>query len=196
MRRSGIGYPLHWPKDRPRSKVSDREGPFFVSMGEAIDHLLDELRKMGADHVIISCNARGRQTDLGWRPLVRDTNPSDPGVAVWFIKDNEKHCITCDRWPHLTDNIRSIGKTVESLRAVKRWGSSEMASRAVSGFRAALPPAGSDWKSILGAGVTTVADAKKSFRMLAAKAHPDHGGNPAEMQRLNEALAAAKAELD
>jgi hypothetical protein len=192
---SKIGYPLHWPKDRPRNHDYTKEGPFFVKMAEATDHLLDELRKMGADHVIISSNVRGYQDPLGWRPKAKYAEPDDPGVAVWFMKDGTEHCITCDRWPHVSDNVRSIGKTVESLRAVRRWGSSEMAERVVTGFRAALPPAGSDWKSVLGHGVQSVADAKKSFRMLAAKAHPDHGGNPAEMQRLNEALAAAKEEL-
>ena len=187
--------PLHWPSDRPRDRGEKKEGPFFVSLSEACDHLLDELRKMGAQHVIISSNVQGRQSTLGWRPRSDRREPDDPGVAVWFMRDGEKHCITCDRWPHIEDNVRSIGKTVESLRGMRRWGSSEMASRAVSGFRAALPPAGHDWKSVLGSGVQTVADAKKSFRLLAAKAHPDHGGNPAEMQRLNEALAAAKKEL-
>lgn len=151
---------------------------------------------MGARYIVASCNMRGYEKDGIWRPYHDARTPQDTGVAVYFDLKGDQLCMTCDRWRLLEDNVRAIGKTVEAMRGIERWGSSETMKRAFSGFRHALPAAGIDWRGVfdLKPGAT-FDDAKRRHRELARNAHPDRGGNEHEMVRLNQALDAAKEEL-
>jgi hypothetical protein len=115
---------------------------------------------------------------------------------VWWTKGGREQVIACDRWNRTRDNLHSIELSLDALRGLERWGSTEIAARAFAGF-AALPPAGHDWRAVLGFNGTAVSldDVKRRFRELAAVAHPDQGGDDHQMQRLNAAYAAAKQEL-
>ncbi len=198
MKRVGkeAAYPLAWPPGRPRHTGVKKDGPFKLTLAAALEDLFHELRRMGALYIVVSCNMKGYEKDGTWRAYFKAPRPKDTGAAVYFDLDKQQLCMTCDRWRLLEDNVRAIGKTVEAMRAIERWGSSETMRRAFSGFHHQLPAAGMDWRGVLdlkrGA---TLEDAKRRHRELARGAHPDRGGNEHEMVRLNQALDAARSEL-
>lgn len=192
-----INHPLHWPRGRPRTPHHKRErSPFEVSLTVAIDHMFDELRKLGARYVALSSDLEGYETKNGiWRPY-HDAKCDDPGVAVYFDLDTDPIVFSSDKYEKVEANVRAIGLTIESMRRIERYGVAER-KMAFQGFKA-LPAAGEDWRSVLGlVGNVDMRTVKTKYRQLAAAAHPDQaGGNEHEMQRLNAAVEAAKKELN
>lgn len=187
-----MAFPLKWPAGQPRYAKSRPRAQFKTTGGVALDHLSSELKLLGARYAAVSSNLPVRQD--GW-PYVSSAEPADPGVAVYFDYNGSSHCIACDKWDRVYANIRAIGKTVEALRGITRWGSSDMLNRAVNAFKA-LPATGADWRAVLGLeGFVTLDAVKKRYREMARDAHADHGGNDAEMYRLNSAMEHAEREL-
>ena len=72
-------------------------------------------------------------------------------------------------------------------------------AQAFAGYAALPPEAGADWWIILGVHAQAIPEqVEEAFRRLARQAHPDVGGNPHEMARLNtarDAYYAARREL-
>jgi hypothetical protein len=197
MTDEGLRYPLQWPAGRERTADGEREvSRFKYNLYGATEDMLDELERLGAEHPVISCNIRPRNKagDLPSEYSVRTVR--DPAVAVYFMLANEPHCFSCDRWTLVEDNIRAIGKTIEATRGITRWGSNKAMKQAMSGYKQ-LPPAGGEWRAVFGLTKSepTYEVVKQRYRQLARGAHPDQGGRPADMVKLNEALAAAKVEL-
>lgn len=174
------------------------------------DGVLRNLDLMGVNpgHVVISSNIPLRRDGL---PYANTRSPEDPGIAVyWYDRaSGQQRCIACDRWDKAIDNLRAIELSLEAMRGLDRWGSSQIVGRAFAGF-SALPPSGDDWRSVLGfpsnfpttvfqrggsVALGAVDEVKKRYRELASRAHPDIGGSEHEMVRLNQAFAAAKKEL-
>lgn len=185
-------YPLYWPEGQPRTPDRKRKvARFEVDFATARDHLMDELRRLGARYVVLSTNIPLRLDGL---PYARYSEPEDPGVAVYFDLKDQEMVFACDKWRHVQDNTRAIGKTIEALRGIARWGSQEMMQQSFSGFKALPADGQTDWRAMLGNPVT-LEEAKITYRRLAASAHPDQGGSHHEMQRLNAAWAAAQKEL-
>ena len=194
-----MAHPLHWPAGRPRTpRNKRREGAFKLTLASSIEDMIDELRLMKARYVTISSDMRGYYSAGVWRPYASEARVDDPGVAVYFDLDGEQICMACDRWNLVSDNVRALGLTIGAMRGIKRWGSTETMKMAFAGFRHALPAAGDDWRSVFEMNGKKVGlDAvKKKHRELARQAHPDRGGNQHQMVRLNQALDAAKGELD
>ena len=192
---SASAYPLDWPEGQPQtSSLNRRRAKFKTSFGQARTDLLHELRLLGVGdwNVVISSNVQLRRDGL---PYAGRKPHGSPGIAVYYWLDEEPQVIACDVWDRVEDNLRAIGKTVEALRGIERWGSGDLMRRAFSGFKA-LPPSAEDWKSVLGVeGATTLGDVKQRYRSLAAQAHPDRGGSEHEMQRLNAVYEAAREAL-
>lgn len=187
-----MASPLHWPDGRPRAKRR-QQARFQLKLGAARDDLLAELRLLGARYIVISSNLEIRNDGL---PYANQRQPADPGVAVYFNLDKQEYCFACDQWDKVEDNVRAVGLTIQALRGIRRWGSSDMLKQAFAGFHQQLPAAGSDWRSTLNLhGNVTFDQVRERYRSLALRAHPDHGGSQHEMTRLNEALSAAKQEL-
>jgi hypothetical protein len=183
-------FPLLWPENRERTpEWKRRHSQFSVTFGQARTHLLNELAKMGARNIVISSNQPVRQDGL---PLAVKTRIDDPGVAVYFTRDGKAQCLPCDEWHGVLANLRAIGKTVEALRGIERWGAKAMLDAALEGF-AALPAGRSDgWWSVLG--VAPTADAtiiEAAWRVLAKRHHPDAGGDPARFRAIQEAYEQA-----
>ncbi|KQX18376.1 MULTISPECIES: DnaJ domain-containing protein [unclassified Sphingomonas] len=179
-------YPLHWPAGWPRAR-SRRDAAFKVTPVQAKLEMMDELSRLGAREVIVS-------TD---QPLNRDGSPSmtrrwgDPGVAVYFKRKGKPVVLACDQFYQLHDNMRAIGKTIEAMRGIERWGASDMLDRAFTGFEAL--PAPEQWWQVLG--LTADADLEAielAYRRLAPSFHPDRGGSDAAMARLNAARDAGR----
>lgn len=182
-------YPLYWPEHRPRTKRRE-PSRFNVTMGRARDGIVDQVRLMGGENMVISSNVAVRNDGL---PYAQQKRIDDPGVAVYFERKGLSVCFACDRWDTVADNMRAIEKTIEALRGIARWGTGDMMEAAFRGFEALPAPS---WRDDLGlVPGSTLADAEAAYRSRARSAHPDAGGSDEAMARLNSAISAARREL-
>ena len=193
-------YPLRWPGGQPRRLLARRQAATFqVSLAIAVEDLLTDLKLLGARYVAISTDIPLNRMDSKRIGLLRwKQQPIDTGVAIYFDYDGEQRVFACDKWRKVEHNVRAVGLTINSIRSIARWGSTDMMNRTLHAFKA-LPPDGGDWRAALGFSTVgrlpELAAVKARYRKLAADAHPDRGGNQHEMVRLNKAWEAAQKEL-
>lgn len=192
-------YPLAWPEGWQRTPVSRRrDARYKVSGQAAIEHLLNEVRLLGAHRssVVLSTNIVVRGDGL---PYARQPRymVEDPGVAIyWSTHAFKDRVIACDKWRDVYDNIHALGLAVAGMRAIERAGASQVMERAFTSF-GALPAAASapvqrPWWEVLGMqeGAIAFVDAvmlEAKYRELARKAHTDSGGSEDAMAELNRA---------
>lgn len=176
-----LEHPLQWPHGWPRHSDSQRRRDRFSSGGEQITvsaatrRVLHELKHLGVTrNVIISTNLR---TADDWQ------QPDDPGVAVYF----GDRCMAVDCYESVAGNLAAVAATLQAMRAIERHGGAEVRSRAFTGF-AALPAPEQPWQ-VLGLATSTPSgeEIEDAYRRLAMKHHPDRGGDPQAMARINAA---------
>lgn len=192
-------YPLTWPFGWKRTR-SPGPSQFKTEPGRATSGLTQELLRLGASKVIISSNAQYRNDGM---PYARQATIQDPGVAVYFNRKGKDMVFACDTYWNLHDNIHAIAKTIEALRAIERWGASDMLDRAFTGFTALPAPivAGMkrDWQVVLGLQELLLPDAddvRKAYQRLASQYHTDKpGADHDKMAELNAARDEALQEL-
>jgi len=173
-------YPLTWPEGWPRTPAYRRQrSSFKASPGVAMRDLLEELRRLGARDVILSSNLMLRADGL---PYARQPKHDDEGIAVYFRRKGVDMVLACDKYQRREENMRAISKTIEAIRGIERWGSSDMMERAFTGFTALPPPVALSWRDVL-----DPADPEGSYRRLRAQAHPDRGGDAKRFQRVQAA---------
>lgn len=183
-------FPLCWPEGRPRTPAWKRQrSRFNTGFGAAINLAVEELRRLGATHSVVSTNVALRRDGL---PLASAKRVDDAGVAVYFMYKGKQVCFACDRWDKVEDNIYAVAKTIDAMRGIARWGTGDMLDAAFTGFTAL--PAPSNWRNLLG-NPRTIEDAEVKYRMLARHNHPDAGGSQDKMAELNEAIEVARKEL-
>ena len=130
-----------------------------------------ELNRFGATEIIISTNLKYRQDGL---PYSNQRQPDDKGVAVYFMKDNQQLVIACDTFDKIGCNLWAIGKSIFAIRAIERWGCSEIVAKAFTGFLALAETTQENWWNILEVSETATADEiKKAYHRLAKVYHPD-----------------------
>ena len=189
-------YPLCWPEgqkrtDRPRGSDFNQSRVWE----DAIKELRHSVRMSGGKNLIVSSNLELRQDGL---PYVKQ-KPDDCGVAIYFERNGAPSCITCDRYTSVVCNLWAIRLTIEAIRGIERWGSSDMMNRAFMGFAQLPPPTaqGRHWRLVLGIhdDCTNLDMVVGKYRWLARTAHPDYGGSADRMAELNAAIEQARAEL-
>lgn len=215
-------YPLCWPAGWKRAKhrtradfgrqqvstYSDQFGRPYTStskkrltVNDGTGRVLDSLRKMGVGdyNVIVSTNIQVRRDGL---PYSNQSEPGDPGVAIYWQKNGKKQCMAVDRYDRVADNLAAIAATLEAMRAIERHGGAEILERAFLGFQSLPPPinGGRPWQEVLrinGANVShiSLASIEENYRILAMEHHPDRGGDPNKMAELNEAIRQAREQL-
>lgn len=186
-------FPLAWPAGWARTALR-KSARFDMSMATARDHLMNELRIMGARYPVLSTNVALRRDGL---PYANQPEPSDPGVAVYFEWHGKQMTFACDRWDKVRDNVRAIGKTIEAIRGIERWGASDMMERAFSAFEALPPPGGgvslSCWAVLDIPAGSPVSDIERAYRAKAKDAHPYRGGTREQWDTLCAAYEQARA---
>jgi hypothetical protein len=123
-------YPLLWPDNHPQTEER-KDSAFKTMFGKARDFLVNEITRFGGRDVVITSNVATRLDGL---PYANQKEPENPGVAVYFWRKGRFICMACDRYTRVKDNIQAIGKTVEAMRGIERWGSLAMAEKAVEAF--------------------------------------------------------------
>lgn len=195
---------LQWPDGTPRTAYR-RHAQFATSGPTALAHLVNEIRLLGGRDVVLSVDMPITATKLPRWDRWRRTD--DPGVVVTFTLDREEMVIVCDRWTTPWDNLRAIGKTIEALRGIQRWGTEDMMRAAFAGY-AALPaggkPAqnitesitGDPWWIVLGVRQdATRNELDRAYRSWAKVHHPDTGGNPDRFREVTNAYQLAAREV-
>lgn len=196
-------FPLQWPAMRPRTKTPIRAsfnkkqvaaGKSYaeakqLSVADALGRLQGELDRLKARDYVLSTNVMLRLDGL---PRSNQGEPDDRGVALYFTLDGKPHCLPCDRYDRVADNIAAIAKHIEATRAIERYGVANM-SEMFAGFTALPPPTSSSrpWRQVFGFksdayAVKDVIDMQ--FKILARQFHPDkQGGSHALMAELTAA---------
>lgn len=204
-------YPLEWPMGWTRTPYHRRKRANFgkrvasqpggyrfkesLSVGDGMDRLLGELRRMGAGRVVVSSNLRVRTDGLPYSQQAKQLD--DPGVAVYFSLRGKALVLACDRWSSAADNMAAIAGHIEGVRASERYGVGTI-EQAFAGYKALPADTAADWRAVFGfpkdsrPPVDVVNDA---FKAAARLKHPDVGGSDVEMAHLNRARDYALSEL-
>jgi hypothetical protein len=188
-------YPLAWPEGVKRAETRIRSR--FESKGQTVrrvrSFLKDEVRRLGGADLVISTDMRTRQDG---EPISNAKEPDDPGAAVYFELHGNKVCLACDQWRNLWENLYAIGRTIEAMRAIDRWGVSDLLDRIFRGFVALTDDAGKGWAAILGvSGDATREEIRAAFRQKIKDVHPDAGGSDALAAEINGAYQRALEEV-
>jgi hypothetical protein len=183
-------YPLYWPEGWKRSRWTE-QSKFKTGFGAARVFLSAEIARMGGSKVIISTNVPLRNDGM---PRSGCPEPKDAGIAVYFRYKDKDMVFACDKFKYTRDNIYAIGKTIEALRGIERWGASDMMERAFAGFKALASTSEENWWDVLGCLPDATHEAiQTQFKARVRAAHPDSGGSVEAMQRLNVARDRALA---
>lgn len=186
-------FPLHWAPGYPRTQPYKRiDSKFKQTMDGSQKFLRAELQRLGARDLIISTNIPLRK-DGGMHSTYMDRLMDDPGVAIYFKYKTKDITMCCDQYKRIWENIYALGKGIEALRGMERWGVSDFLERAFTGFTA-LPeyitpaPAFRNWFQILGCQENATEDEiKKAYRDKAKIHHPDAGGTADEFNAIQKA---------
>lgn len=192
-------YPLSWPPGWPRHKGqrdsdSRFKGPTY-RWDRVFHGLQDEIVRIGGSRIsiVVSTNQPVRNDGL---PYAQQRAISDPGVAVYFVRNKRPMVMAQDRFDTVLGNMRSLTMAIEGLRQMERHGGATMMERAFDGF-AALPPPESCW-SILGIDPSptphrlTAEDIRAAFRNKVRA----HHGSDFDMDRLVKARDQALEKID
>ncbi len=200
-------YPLQWPLSRPRTKTPTRatfgkkvtrSGHAYdwsekasLTVADALNRMQKEIDLLGARNYVLSSNVQLRLDGL---PRSGQPEPVDRGVALYFTLSDKPHCLPCDRYDRVADNIAAIAKHIEATRAIERYGVASVAEM-FTGFMALPSYDGQHWSEVLNVPRDATADQiKAAYRDKARTAHSDAGGSDAAMSRLNVARDAALKE--
>ena len=134
-------YPLQWPAGRPRTTDNQRIDSRF-KLNSATKHdvqveLFWECERMGGEYIVISTMIEVRRDGL---PYANRRAPEDPGVAVYFRREDRNVSFACDQYSRIWENMRAITKTIEALRGIERWGGQQQFDRSIQGFTALPAP--------------------------------------------------------
>jgi hypothetical protein len=199
-------YPLAWPDGWRRTNPSDRNPARFrraskkdwqgnwqyqreLTIAEATLRVRRELQRMGIldDDIVISTNLVLR---LDGGPRSGQSEPSDPGVAVYWQRRGESRCIAVDQYTKVTGNLAAIAATLDAMRAIERHGGAEILDRAFTGFVALAGP--TPWWVVLDVKHNaTRDDIEAAYLRKRSAAHPDRGGSPDAFQAVTHAYQQA-----
>lgn len=205
-------YPLSWPSSWPRTRENRRETARFfsstrrtssvggsdyfvrgkVSMANVTDEIINEVRAIGGQQLVISTNVELKNNGL---PYANRQTPRDQGAAIYFALKGKPCVLACDKWNRVEDNLRAIAKHIEALRGQERWGVGSV-EQAFAGYTALPAPgdsAAATWYQVLGVAHDAPYDVARDAYVRESKlCHPDNGGSHDAQVRLNAAWDMAR----
>lgn len=186
-------YPLTWPDGWPRTPTWQRgHSPFKATPEKAYRELVQELDRLGARNVIISSNLKLRQDGF---PYANQPRHDDEGIAVYFTRKGKDMVLACDKFAKREANMRAITKTIDAIRGIERWGSSDLMERAFTGFAQLGHDSGRRWWDVLGVASDTPLNVIETHYLRRRSAtHPDRGGDAAEFAAVQQAWEQAQKE--
>lgn len=187
-------FPLSWPLGYKRTDNGVRKSsPFRQTPEKAQKYLNEELKKLGADNIIVSTNIPVRKDGYFYTDMAL-SKISDPGIAVYFRYKKSDVCMCADQYETVTDNIYAVGKSVNAIRNMERWGVSEFMERTFSGFKA-LPEKSSfnPWEILGIISTKNIELIKMQYKQKARILHPDFGGTNEKFHELQKAYEQAIA---
>lgn len=170
-------YPLQWPLGWPRTEYPVYSQFRNPTVASARNLILDELNRLGADRVVISSNMALNRDGF---PSAQQRRMNDTGVAVYFYLNGEERCIPSDKYVTVEENLHAVGRSIEALRSLERWGTGQIMEAAFRGFKALPANAGESvgvraWHEVLQVSPNADPDIIKSaYRKLSARYHPDN----------------------
>lgn len=197
-----------WP-GKPTPALSRRGSRFRAGYVQTLDLLERELDAIAAKDIVIQIAVELKDIrNDGWPRA--NCRPVSPGVVLSFLKGRTPLQFACDTFDDWECNLRAIALTLESLRAVDRYGATKRGEQyrgwaqlpPGEGYVPPRPPAltrteaaeflakhaGFKAESILAdSGVRDVA-----FQRAAQRLHPDAGGTHEaflQLQRAREVLS-------
>lgn len=196
-------YPLRWPEGWERTYSRRSAQAFQVTFDAALKDLRGDLAGLHIKMAVLSSylplSRRGEVLGGSSR-----TRMPEPGVAIYFTRGEREYVLARDAYDAPLGNLRSIGLALQALRKLEYHGGAALAERAFGGFAALPPPPAPKrpWREVLNATLLGMMDAplqlsivEATYKAMAKHAHPDAGGKPGEMEDLNDAVEAARAEL-
>lgn len=181
-------YKLNWPTDEPRTPEAQRrtKSNFSMSFDRGLRSIEAELVRFRAMDVRLTHNDNRR------------SKPRDAAASLFFKLGGRDISICCDIYYDVQDNVRAIGKIVEAMRTIERFGGQHLSQKSFTGF-VALPPPKDCWK-ILGiaksVGEALSMKMRKEFVTDAFRERAKEGhGAGADMAALTEARDDALKQL-
>lgn len=186
-------------------------GPFKnLGLPKVLGSLERELRALRARDIIIRAFIPADQIRLdGWpRANARATSP---GVVLEFVSDATKsqQRFYCDRFLYWENDLLSIARAMENLRAIDRWGVNKGGEQ-YAGYRAiaAQSSAGDNTRLHEAAALlarhggarplevlTSATLARDAWRRARMATHPDRGGSADEFRAVDQAARLVGAHL-
>jgi len=126
-----------------------------------------------------------------------DSEPSDPGVALYFSFKGKATVFACDRFDRVADNIAAIAAHVDALRRVERYGVGTI-EQALAGYKALPADTAANWRAVFGFRADTTPTLEQldaAYKTAARTHHPDRGGTDEGMAHVNRAHDYALQEL-
>lgn len=185
-------YPLLWPEGIPRTKEPG-DAQFRTTRAAAMDNVESSLAALAKDSgirvtaIAITSNVAG----------LRETQPKDPGVSVWFEWDGDMRCIAVDRYRKVEWNLQAIHHLIEADRTKIRHGGLAMVRAAYRGMSMIMALRGPEkgWREVLGlgSGPVTPADVQAYYKARARELA--QRGDHLQLQELNVARDQALKEV-
>lgn len=184
--------PLNWPPGWKRTQYPAWP-TFKATMQTTMADLEKVLDSLDCQNIVITTN-QALRLDGGLRTS-QEAIPQDTGVALYFMRNGEELCIPCDKFNTVHANLRAVGLTLEYIRRMENYGTSEMVNAAFRGFKA-LPEAivlgehtARAWWEVLGVSQGAPASVvRAAYKALLHEKHPDKGGSDWEFEELQKAI--------
>lgn len=190
-----LHYPLNWPLGWPRIDARTARTSDFSqkrTFAVARDFLAGQLRLLDSRTLSSARLSTDCQLNVHGSLKLGQAQPTDRGVALYFKLQERDMVLACDRWNRVECNIYAIGRHIECLRALKRYGVGTD-HQAFAGYHRL--PGSTDpkwWAGVLQvSSQPSAAEISVAHRGLVLKHHPDQGGTHEDMARLNAARDAA-----
>jgi hypothetical protein len=111
-----------------------RYSPFRASLITTVETLARELRQLDARRIVLEIDLRERDIRVDGLPRA-DARPNSPGVVLAFESKFGPLKYATGEYHDWKDNLRAIALSMESLRAVDRYGVSKRGEQ-YQGWRA------------------------------------------------------------